>query len=113
VGLGRALIGLASSSSNRGDESAAERHLEEAHALFRAAGDREFEGFTLMMLAHKALIRGADDLSGDRLARGLDIATEVDDLETVACVLVIAAEIARRQGLFEESVAAALAAAAT
>jgi hypothetical protein len=42
-------------------------------------------------------------MSGDRLARGLDIATEVDDLETVACVLVIAAEIARRQGLFEES----------
>jgi predicted ATPase len=103
IGLGRALIGLAASSSNLGDEAAAEHHLEEAHALFQAAGDREFEGFTLMMLAHKALIRGADDLSGDRLARGLDIATEVDDLETVACVLVIAAEIARRQGLFEES----------
>ena len=103
VGLGRALIGLASSSSKLGDETAAEGHLDEARALFEAAGDREFEGFTLMMLAHKALIRGADDLSGERLVGALDIATEVDDLETVACVLVIAAEVARRDGLVEEA----------
>jgi hypothetical protein len=71
--------------------------------LFQAAGDREFEGFTLMMLAQKALIRGADELSGDRLVGALDIATDIDDLETVACVLVLAAEIARREGLVEEA----------
>ena len=56
-----------------------------------------------MMLAHKAQLRGADDLSGERLVGALDIATDVDDLETVACALVIAAEIARREGLVEEA----------
>ena len=71
--------------------------------LFQAAGDREFEGFTQMMLAHKALIRDADYLSGERLVGALDIATDVDDLETVACALLIAAEIARREGLAEEA----------
>ena len=103
VGLGRALIGLATSSSKLGDETAAERHLEEAHALFQAAGDREFEGFTQMMLAHKAVLRGADDLGRDRLVGALAIATEADDLETVACVFLVAAELARREGLADEA----------
>jgi hypothetical protein len=103
VGLGRALIGLSTSSSNKGDETAAEQHLEEANALFRAAGDREFEGFTLMLLAHKAVLRDADDVGRDRLVVALDIAAEADDVETVACILLVAAELARRQGLSEES----------
>jgi predicted ATPase/DNA-binding SARP family transcriptional activator len=94
IGVARALLGLATSSARDGDEEAAERHLEEAHDLFRATASREFEGFTSMVLASKAAARGAFGIASERLSRALSIATELDDFETIAGAFVVAAELA-------------------
>jgi predicted transcriptional regulator len=56
-----------------------------------------------MMLASKAVTREAAELARDRLAEALAIAIEADDLETVACAFLIAAELVRREGSAEEA----------